>query len=403
MKKFRPMHRLRRLIYKAMDSGVVLNRERRGLRISVRSLLTGLEIKERLNLAEKTGGFLYIPEEVIKESEGYCVYIRHRTSVKMYLSEAVPDIRLISILLEGFCGLWELCEENRISFYHFLFDYDAVFISGVMERVEFVYLPGASINRNNNSIRDMFTILLLHAEESDCFCRDLIAEALFHLEQWEKDGGAFPAEVLRDLLPVRRGARWWSVIKIPGLPLRSFFDRRQKDRRGEKRAGAHRIWQERRGQRFLLWNFMIFLLAAGFLVWCRNLLIWPFWFAISAIGELCLMPTPGRGALTVIWTLFLSGTALPGKEEITVGRDKIWADLPINDACVSRRHAVIFQNKRSLTVRDLFSSNGTYVDGQPVAAGEEVNVHAGQIISFGETTQFSVKFRPRILFSNMVK
>ena len=99
----------------------------------------------------------------------------------------------------------------------------------------------------------------------------------------------------------------------------------------------------------------------------------------------------------------MSGASLPAKKEITVGRDKIWADLHIDDACVSRRHAVIFQQKRSVCVRDLFSANGTYVDGKRITAGEEVLVHSGQIISFGERSQFSVKFRPRILFAYMVK
>jgi hypothetical protein len=149
-------------------------------------------------------------------------------------------------------------------------------------------------------------------------------------------------------------------------------------------------------------NAAVFFSAACLLRFIRNLWVWPLWLVMAAATELWAVPAEAK-RFCIKWSVWLSGSSLPIQEEITVGRDSAWADLHIDDACVSRRHAVLFQQKRSVRVRDLFSANGTYVDGQKITAGEEVLVHSGQVISFGERSQFSVKFRPRILFAYMVK
>ena len=310
----------------------VLNRERKGLKITVQSVLSGLDIKERLEQAETAGDILYVPGELTKEPEGYSVYIRNKTSLKEYLAEAVPDTELMVLLIESLCKLWQECEATSVPFYHVLFDYDAVFISGFMEQLEFVYLPGVlGMSKINNSFGDMLTLIQIHAENgSSDACKEAIQSVLNIITRWEAGSDAFPKAEL---------GKWLLGMKPEPMIQR--------------------------------------LLRQTKAVWTR-------FFCIR-------------------WCVLLSDAPLPIQEEITVGRDKLWADYPIDDAFVSRRHAVLFQQRRSVTVRDLFSSNGTYVDGQRIAAGEEVVVHSGQVIRFGERSQFSVKFRPRILFTTMLK
>ena len=69
-----------------MERAFTINRERRGLSISVKSGFTGLQIKSELDRAEKAGGNIFVPGELTKDPEGYSVYIRQKLSLKTFLS-----------------------------------------------------------------------------------------------------------------------------------------------------------------------------------------------------------------------------------------------------------------------------------------------------------------------------
>jgi len=58
-------------------------------------------------------------------------------------------------------------------------------------------------------------------------------------------------------------------------------------------------------------------------------------------------------------------------------------DLVVPDLSISRRHAELLVEGGSLSVRDLKSHNGTYVDGQRI---ESSQVGAGQLLRFGSVT-----------------
>ena len=74
------------------------------------------------------------------------------------------------------------------------------------------------------------------------------------------------------------------------------------------------------------------------------------------------------------------------KDEITVGRD-ITNDIAINDQQVSRRHARFVRNMEegptSFTIEDLGSSNGTFVNKDPL--NEPRRLKHGDVIELGET------------------
>ena len=67
-------------------------------------------------------------------------------------------------------------------------------------------------------------------------------------------------------------------------------------------------------------------------------------------------------------------------QTIVVGR-AVTTDLPVYDPTVSRRHAELVYTAQGLTVRDLGSSNGTFVNGIRVS---EMLVKDGDMLTFGK-------------------
>ncbi|QQE13160.1 FHA domain-containing protein [Planctomycetota bacterium] len=72
---------------------------------------------------------------------------------------------------------------------------------------------------------------------------------------------------------------------------------------------------------------------------------------------------------------------LPANEPQQIGRSS--EALPLNDQTISRRHAELTPDEGSWIIRDLHSSNGTYVNGTLV--GSKVILHPGDQIRTGTT------------------
>ena len=88
-------------------------------------------------------------------------------------------------------------------------------------------------------------------------------------------------------------------------------------------------------------------------------------------GQLCLEHAGQR------WSL-------PGSRML-VGRAHggVGAGLELNDDSVSRRHAEVVAVAGRWEVRDLGSTNGTWVGGRRLSAGEGVGVGEGEVVRFG--------------------
>ena len=71
---------------------------------------------------------------------------------------------------------------------------------------------------------------------------------------------------------------------------------------------------------------------------------------------------------------------LPGGRAYTVGRSE-HCDLPVREATVSRRHAELEPDGATLRVRDLGSTNGTFLNGKRVA---EAVARAGDTLAFAK-------------------
>lgn len=347
-----------------MEKSCVLNRERRGLRISVRSSFSGLQIKEGLENAEKAAPYVYIPGELTKESDGYCVYVRQKVSLKEYLAEESINEDIVYCLIRSLYELWNLTQREGLHFYNFLFDYDAVFTDNMCDNMEFIYLPGARLNRQNNSVKDMVTILLLQCMPGDEKISDYLGEIAETIGRWEEEGGSFPEELIH-ILPERK-----QLFTIPSE------------------------WK------VFVWTAAgAFSVAALLFISTDNPIVWPFWLILSVVAVFMAVPDR-KNIFCIKRELYLKGGPVFKSGEITVGRDDKWADFHIENLLISRRHAVIIQNEKSLAVRDLFSSNGTYVDGKRLESGEEVILFPGQTVSFGEKYSFCVKSRIGFLFSS---
>src|SRR2546430_1909784 len=82
--------------------------------------------------------------------------------------------------------------------------------------------------------------------------------------------------------------------------------------------------------------------------------------------------------------LVLTGLTQPGSFELepgfnTLGRNPT-NDFRVHDVTVSSFHCEIFVSEGSILVRDLGSTNGTYIEGQPV---QEALIEPGQILRLG--------------------
>lgn len=73
-----------------------------------------------------------------------------------------------------------------------------------------------------------------------------------------------------------------------------------------------------------------------------------------------------------------------GDNRSVIGRSD-GADIKLEEAEVSRRHAVVFREAGRIWIADLGSANGTTVNGNPVTA-EPTEIGPGDMLSFGPST-----------------
>ena len=106
-----------------------------------------------------------------------------------------------------------------------------------------------------------------------------------------------------------------------------------------------------------------------------------------AIGQLAVR-SASRAASAVTWAAVLevSGQRLPlAKGQTSVGRDSS-AGLQINDASLSRIHFEIIWDGALAGLRDLGSTNGTRLEGQPVSPNTVVALANDSKIVAGRST-----------------
>ena len=98
-------------------------------------------------------------------------------------------------------------------------------------------------------------------------------------------------------------------------------------------------------------------------------------------GKLLVLSGPGKGKILVV-----------DKPEMTIGTRE-GNHLVLSDPTVSRRHAVLIESGGNYLIRDLDSTNGTYLDGVLI---KEALLEFGRTITLGETQMKFVPFQQKI-------
>lgn len=82
--------------------------------------------------------------------------------------------------------------------------------------------------------------------------------------------------------------------------------------------------------------------------------------------------------------LSYEGKFYPIVTQIKMGRDK-GNDIQISDNLVSRKHLIIQKIKDAYFVKDLGSTNGTYINNEKIAADKYYKLQHNDVIKLGRT------------------
>jgi pSer/pThr/pTyr-binding forkhead associated (FHA) protein len=85
-----------------------------------------------------------------------------------------------------------------------------------------------------------------------------------------------------------------------------------------------------------------------------------------------------------------------GQELLCGRRDermRIFPDIALEDPAASRRHLALFLEGGKLCVQDLESGNGTVLNTTPIASGEPVELHDGDVLKIGEHISIRVEIQ----------
>ena len=82
--------------------------------------------------------------------------------------------------------------------------------------------------------------------------------------------------------------------------------------------------------------------------------------------------------------LVFQGRSMPITSRITIGRDP-HSSIELKDPMVSRHHSLIQKVKDEFFIKDLCSTNGTFVNGQPVPPGKYLRLSQLDFIVIGHT------------------
>jgi len=82
--------------------------------------------------------------------------------------------------------------------------------------------------------------------------------------------------------------------------------------------------------------------------------------------------------------LSYQGKIMPIIGTITVGREK-GNNIVLDDKLVSRKHALIQKIKDAYFIKDLNSTNGTYVNNERIPEDKYIKLNKDDVIKFGRT------------------
>lgn len=314
-----------------------LNKERTGRGLTVSSLYSPKELKEKMNFVAENMNNVFVPSDVSWEGENYSFYISHRQSLKEYVCENGITKEEFFLLIKSIACLFESAKENNIDPHEFVFDYECIFVGENITELEFIFAPDSETYKDGivayNKCSDMVSIIALYIEcnssEQSLKQEKDILQALTILSEWEKGPNidAFPIDELSPLIEAAS-----TQFRIGNYLKNTFYE---------------------------LFNCFI--------------------KKFNADEGDCGMRLKGELLLKDI-KYVLDGKA-PGS--INIGRDEEWADVAVDIIYVSRKHAKIYKEKDTWFIKDLNSKNGTFVNGTRIASERPFSLDDGYEIGFG--------------------
>lgn len=359
-----------------------ISHDRGGVRITVSTPLSPSEIKEMHSVVADVGANIYIPSEITQEAMAYSFYIRKRQTVKDFFIQNECTISDFVSFVKAVNGILKLADGLGINCYDFVFDYSCVFTGQTIDTAEFVYAPGADLDKEQNSIANMLIIASLHVScDENTQEAHALKAATEIIVEWEKNGSSsFPLEEVL------------SVLDIEEKNENIFFT----------------TWKP-----FLCFQFimlLVFIFIVSMVPFKENgVFIWLSFILLTVCADYLLIPGSKRQkpVFKVFVRRHFKGIRLLkgrkyylDKDTIKVGRDGEWADIMVTNMFVSRRHAVLYLKDNVLYVKDLSSKNGTYLNGIRIKEDEEMVVESGSVIAFGhEEVSFKYCYFRFLVFS----
>lgn len=102
---------------------------------------------------------------------------------------------------------------------------------------------------------------------------------------------------------------------------------------------------------------------------------------VTVISKITERPAAQEAALVMIYGLDLGKKFNLDKPSVIIGRSSK-CDIQVDQESISRNHAKLVNNGKNVMVRDLGSTNGTYVNDQLI---DEVQLRDGDLIKVGRT------------------
>lgn len=320
-----------------------IDKERTGCGLSVRTSLTASELKDKMNLAAEAMHHIFVPSEVIWEGERYKFYISHRQSLKEYIYENGFEARDFFALMRRLCELFSEAYRGGISPHEFVFNYECIFVGASVYDLEFIYAPDADTYNDGRIVYNK--------------CSDMAAIASLHIEYTSSEQSRKAETAVSDIL--RLLSEWESSLQAEGniFPFESIMCILDKQ---NSLSNIERI----------LHAVSVFI--------HRGVCIAIEYVRTVFEKEVFNMRLNGGMLLNGI-----RYTACDESNKIRIGRDSEWADVPLGLIFISRRHAELYRQNEDWFIKDLSSTNGTYVNGTKLIPESPVRLQNGSRICLG--------------------
>lgn len=317
--------------------------------------------------------------------------------------QGLSAYRLVQVLHAVLCGMME-AESAGFDSGNFQLDPDQIFLSDAEMKPTLLYLPLTVSENNAYNFRMLYQKLVPQTPDAQML-DELTAEFMRGGNTLEDMKALLEAHMPRrkESSPRRRPEEENQVTHYNLQEKVSQFSTKSHIR--QTYAGRPEI-QRRHPQEALFKTFQkVLLTLLGFALLCVLLMgltgirVIPYlaavaiaFAALEIVWLILRRATLGDGRLKKQeWAHLrfcypdgsMTSTPIPvDRTPFCIGRDPKWSQLTLTDGCIARKHASITREKGVFYLVDHHSTNGTTLNGRPVAPGRPERLRSGDCIAF---------------------